>query len=110
MEPATIPVQAAYPVKVEIPQQEKYSRGLALATLLLFIPKAIILVPHFIMLYVLGLVAFICMVLAQVVVLFTAKYPKSMFDFVAGTTRWQTRVNAYFLGLTDSYPPFQLRQ
>ena len=27
---------------------------------------------------------------------------------VGGWLRWQTRVNAFFLGLTDEYPPFRL--
>jgi len=27
---------------------------------------------------------------------------------VGGWLRWQLRVNAFFLGLTDEYPPFRL--
>jgi len=40
------------------------------------------------------------------VILFTARFPRGMFDFVAGFVRWQTRVNGYALGLSDRYPPF----
>jgi hypothetical protein len=44
----------------------------------------------------------------QWVILFSAGFPRGMFDFVAGYLRWQTRVTGYALGLTDRYPPFTL--
>jgi hypothetical protein len=99
---------ASYPVRLEIDYPANSSRLLALATLLLLIPKALILIPHFVVLYVLNVAAFVAFIIAQFAVLFTGRYPKSMFDFVVGTQRWQARLNAYFLGLTDSYPPFSL--
>lgn len=102
-------IRSPYPVSLRIPQQERYSRWLALATLLLMIPKILILIPHLIVIYVLGIAAFFAFVIAQVVVLFTGKYPRSLFDFVTGYIRWHSRVSAYIFGLTDSYPPFQLR-
>ena len=95
-----------YPIRVEVDYPQHSSRLLAIATLLFLIPKAAILIPHFIILYVLGLASFVAFVLAQFAVLFTGKYPRGIFDFVVGVTRWQTRMNGYFLGLTDSYPPF----
>jgi len=101
--------QADYPVIVTIPHQEKSNRWLALAFLLFMIPKAIIIIPHFVVLYFLGIVAFVVAVVAQFAVLFTGKYPAGMHDLVAGVLRWRLRVSAYFLGLTDSYPPFSLR-
>ena len=100
--------QSQHPVSVTIERQERYSRGLALATLLFAIPKTIILIPHFIILWLLGIVAFILAVIAQVVVLITAHYPPKLHHFVLGVLRWQLRTNAYFLGLTDKYPPFSL--
>jgi len=94
------------PTKVSIPRPERSSRILALCTLLFFIPKAILLIPHFIALWALGIAAFVVGVIAQVVVLFTGTYPESLHRFVVGTIRWQTRVNAYAFGLRDEYPPF----
>ena len=44
--------------------------------------------------------------IAWFAILFTGKYPRGMFDFVVGLFRWQMRVNAYLLLLTDAYPPF----
>src|SRR6185436_1952665 len=96
-----------YPVDVVIPYPQTSSRWLALAFLLLVIPKYIALIPHLVALAFLGFIAGFVMIFAQFAVLFTGKYPQSMFDFVVGLMRWQLRANAYFIGLTDSYPPFR---
>ena len=86
----------------------KPSRLLALATLLLMIPKILLLIPHFVVLYFLGILGFVCAFAAQVAVVVTGHYPKPLFEVVVGLMRWQVRVNAYFVGLTDVYPPFRL--
>jgi hypothetical protein len=42
-------------------------------------------------------------------ILVTGRYPKDLFDFVVGVSRWTNRVMAYALMLvTDRYPPFRL--
>lgn len=97
-----------YPVNLEIEYPEKSSRLLAFLSLLFFIPKVILLVPHLVALYFVQIVAFLAWLLAQFAVLFTARYPKSLFDFIVGCNRWQTRVGAYMMGLTDKYPPFRM--
>ena len=100
--------EVKYPVDVTIEYPETSSRWLAFCSILFLIPKLIILIPHLIAIYFVGIFAFICAFCAQVVVLFTGKYPHGIFDIVRGVYRWQIRVNAYLLGLTDHYPPFKL--
>lgn len=97
-----------YPVNLTIPYPEQSSRLLALCSLLFLFPKMIILIPHLVALWLLGIVAMFAWIFAQFAVLFTGKHPVGMFDFLVGFFRWQLRVNAYFMGLTDTYPPFSM--
>jgi len=68
--------------------------------------RQIAALPHYIVLFFLGIAVFVLWVVVQWVILFTARFPRGMFDFVTGVIRWQTRVNGYALGLSDRYPPF----
>ena len=57
----------------------------------------------------LGIAAVVVTIAAWFAILFTGRYPRSMFDFVEGVLRWGQRVFGYaFLLVTDEYPPFSL--
>jgi len=68
--------------------------------------RLLLAIPHFIVLMVLGLVAFVVYLIAWFAVLFTGAWPTGLRNFVIGLTRWTTRLNAYMYLLTDEYPPF----
>ena len=71
--------------------------------------KWLLAIPHYIVLMVLGIIAFVVVVLAWFAILFTGRYPTWMFNYVVGVGRWGYRVGAYaFLLTTDRYPPFRL--
>lgn len=54
-----------------------------------------------------GLVGTLVLI-AGIALLFTAKYPRGIFDLVVGLNRRVLRVGAYTALMTDVYPPFRL--
>src|SRR3954452_18078814 len=79
------------------------SRGLPLV-------KWLLAIPHYIVLFFLTIGAVFVLIAAWFAIVFTARYPRGMFDFVEGVIRGHNRVGAYaFLLITDKYPPFRLR-
>ncbi|MFR9751653.1 DUF4389 domain-containing protein [Nocardia sp. 004] len=52
----------------------------------------------------------ILLIIAVLVLLFTARYPRGIYDFVMGINRWFIRVQAYAGLMRDEYPPFRLDQ
>ena len=63
------------------------------------------------MLFFLWIGAVVCIVIAWFAILFTGRYPRSLFDYVVGVQRWSLRVSAYaVLLITDQYPPFSLSE
>jgi Domain of unknown function (DUF4389) len=108
-----------YPARLELEYPESLSRGLVL------VKWWLLALPHYLVVAVfigsawaagtksewmwssgglIGLLVFF----AGVVLLFTGRYPKSLYDFVLGMNRWVFRVAAYAGLMTDSYPPFRL--
>jgi hypothetical protein len=72
--------------------------------------KWFLAIPHYVVLFFLGIAAFVSVVVAWFAILFTGRYPRGLFDFVEGVIRWSNRVTGYALILvTDQYPPFRLR-
>ena len=91
--------EAPYPVRFELPYPDRLSRWK------IFV-KGFMLIPHFIIMYILGALMYIIVFFAWWAILFTGKYPRGMFEFFTGASRWIQRVMVYMLLLTDFYPPF----
>ncbi len=73
--------------------------------------KWLLAIPHYIVLFFLGIAAIFVVIIAWFAILFTGRYPKGLFDFVVGVMRWSLRVDAYAILLTtDEYPPFTLNE
>lgn len=71
--------------------------------------KWFLAIPHYVVLFFLDIALVVVVIIAWFAILFTERYPRSLFDFVEGVIRWHNRVIGYALVLvTDEYPPFRL--
>jgi len=90
-----------YPITVNIHHADRLSR---LTTFF----RLIMVIPHGIVLWALGIAAAVVAFIAWWAILFLGRYPKWAFILVGGYVRWYTRVSGYYLLLTDKYPPFSI--
>ncbi len=77
----------------------------------LFLVKwCVLAVPHYPILIVLYVMYPVLTVVAGIAILFTGRYPRTIFDFNVGVLRWSWRVMNYRFPMnsTDRYPPFTL--
>jgi Domain of unknown function (DUF4389) len=88
-----------YPVTFEADYAERRNRLTTFFRLILAIPLAI-------WLYLYAIVASVALLIAWFAIVFTARYPRGLYDFVAGYTRFITRFTAYISLLCDPYPAF----
>ena len=68
--------------------------------------RLILAIPHFIVLYFLGIAAFVVAVIGWLGALVTGRLPGFAATYLSGYLRWYSRFEAYLLLLTDEYPPF----
>ena len=120
--PFTLADALDYPARLEVEYPQALSRGLVL------VKWWLLALPHYLVVAVFaggawagvnaandhggwssggGLIGLLVLI-AGVVLLFTGRYPKAIFDFVLGMNRWVYRVVAYATLMTDAYPPFRL--
>ena len=89
----------SYPVTFQADYVDRRSRLSAFFRLILIIPLAI-------WLYFYEIAAKIAVVIAWFAIVITGHYPRGLYDFVAGYTRFLARVTAYGALLCDPYPSF----
>lgn len=121
--PFSLDDDAGYPATLRIAYPEQLSRGLVL------VKWWLLAIPHYIIVGLLvggsltwtsagngantgdgaGLLA-VLVLIAGVILLFTGRYQRPLFDLIVGLNRWIYRVIAYAALMTDQYPPFRLDQ
>jgi Domain of unknown function (DUF4389) len=100
-----------YPARLEVDYPEHLSRGLVL------VKWWLLAIPHYLIVSIFtggawgvgGLVGLLVL-FAGLALLFTGRYPRSLYDLAMGLNRWSFRVVAYAGLMTDTYPPFRLDQ
>jgi hypothetical protein len=118
---------AEHPASLDVEYPERLSRGLV------WVKSWLLAIPHLIIVAIFGTGVWwsaawagsggwddaswggwggglvgVLVLIAGLWMLFAARYPRDLFDFVMGLNRWGFRVLAYVALMTDVYPPFRL--
>jgi uncharacterized protein DUF4389 len=96
-----------HPITVTFDEYEPQNRLWGIPVLGI-LARVILLIPHVIVLWVLGFISAVLVLVSWIPVLVNGRQADGIVDFVAGVYRWSVRVAAYALLLTGTYPPFRL--
>tara|TARA_B100001750_G_C15379877_1_gene531880 strand:- start:81 stop:932 length:852 start_codon:yes stop_codon:yes gene_type:complete len=92
------------PITLEYTIPEESSRLLAVC-LMVFI-KNLLLFPHAIILWLFGLVSSLLGMIGVITALFGGTHPEFIRDIYWKSSKWNLKVSAWYIGLCDTYPPF----
>ena len=65
------------------------------------------LIPHFIISYVISAVANVCIFISWFAILFTGRMPEGLHNIIAMSLRYSHRIMGFGLFMTEQYPPFE---
>ena len=119
--PFSLSDEPTYAARLDVDYPERLSRGLSL------VKWWLLAIPHYLMVAAVAAVAWffwtndgnglfyesadgligLLLLFAAAALIFTSRYPRPLYFFVLGITRWAFRVVAYAGLMTDSYPPFR---
>ena len=90
----------AYPVRLGVPAPlDQYSRMKALFRLIIGIPVMLLA-------FVQSLILSVCTLISWFAIVFTAKHPEGLFNPMRSASSYLARAGAYFLLITEDWPPF----
>lgn len=99
--PPTSPTPGGYPVTITFDLPDRVARWRPLV-------QWILAIPHFVVLWALGVVAGIVVVIAWFTGVILGKVPRTLLDLIAMYLRYSASVNAYAGFLHSTYPPFAI--
>ena len=98
--PFSFASRSDYPADLIVEYPETSSRLTGLV-------RWILVIPHWIIVSLLGTIRNILVLLALLAVLVTGRYPESLYSIIMSMNLWDYRVAAYSILLVDNYPPFR---
>jgi uncharacterized protein DUF4389 len=93
-----------YPVRVGVPTPlDQYSRAKTFFRLIIGIPVMLLA-------FVQSLILSVCMLIGWFAILFTGRLSEGLFNPMRSASAYLTRTGAYFLLMTEDYPPFSYEE
>lgn len=93
-----------YPIRVGIePPKAEYSR-------LKVLFRIVLMIPVYILAYIMQLIQMVVALVCWFVLVFTAELPEGLYKPLRASTSYTTKAMAYYLLLSEDFPPFWLEQ
>lgn len=96
-----------HPVRTEFGPNPAISRWWGIPFISAFV-RWLILIPHYVALWILGIVVGFAFLVSWFPVLVDGRMATWGYQLFGGWLRWTTRVTAYAIFVTDTYPPFTI--